>query len=396
MVRFNIMLLLLSVSLPGCATVLSDQLPFQFPEGRHGKAELRYDHDIPVLTVEGSPEEMGEQIAKLALNSAPKLAEYPHDLLNKFWAGWSYDYFLERGKKLLPQFPAEHRREMEAIIQNAPQLPAKSILAGNTLFDVKKMVACSSLIVEPARARSGMGLLGRNLDFPDLGYLHEYTLVTVYRPQTKHAFASVGFPGMLGVLSGVNDAGLALTMHEVYQSRDSSPKFDERGIPYALVNRRVMEECTNIEEAAALIRSVPRTTSTNVALLEAGGRSAVLEVSPKHVVVRPTVQGIAHCTNHFESDELAPFFQWNMYGTVSRARTLSDYHEKKNFSVLDVTQALHAVNKGSHTVQSMVFQLRAGNQPRYYLHLARGPVPVSANPYLTVDLTTYLLSGARQ
>lgn len=390
MLRASLLLLLFAL-LPGCNTILENTLPFHYPEGQFAGAELKYIHEVPVLTVQGTPEEMGQQIAELAIKPSPKLAEYPHDLLDRVWAGWTWDYLMKQGRKLLPQFPDDHRREMDAMIRHSPQLPADSILAGNTLFDVKKMVACSSIIVEPARARSGAGLLGRNLDFPDMGYLHEYTLVTVYRPTGKHAFASVGFPGMVGVLSGINDAGLALTMHEVYQSADGAPKFDSKGMPYALVYRRVMEECTTIEEAAALIASVPRTTSTNVALLEASGRGAVIEVSVRSVVVRPTMDGVNHCTNHFQSKPLRPLFLWNMYGTLERNKTLKDYHEKPSFSVLDVTHALHDVHKGTHTVQSMVFQVKTNPQPAYLLHLAMGPVPVTANPYQTVDLTPLLM-----
>lgn len=392
MLRPMLFLLYLSL-LPGCNTILNTTQPFHYPEGHYAGAELRYIHEVPVLTVQGTPESMGEQVAELAIKASPRLADYPHDLLNRVWAGWTWDYFMKQGKKLLPQFPADHRREMEAMIRHSPQLPADAILAGNTLFDVKKMVACSSIIVEPTRARSGAGLLGRNLDFPDMGYLHEYTLVTVYRPNGKHAFASVGFPGMVGVLSGINDAGLALTMHEVYQSADGAPKFDEKGVPYALVYRRVMEECTTIEEAAALIAGVPRTTSTNVALLEVSGRGAVVEVSARSVVVRPTVNGVNHCTNHFQSKPLRPLFLWNMYGTLQRDKTLAEYHDKPSFSVLEVTQALGDVQKGTHTVQSMVFQVKSTPQPAYLLHLAMGPVPVTANPYQTVDLTPLLLPG---
>ena len=40
--------------------------PFRYPEARFGKGELRYVNGLPVLTVAGTPEEMGEQVGKLA------------------------------------------------------------------------------------------------------------------------------------------------------------------------------------------------------------------------------------------------------------------------------------------------------------------------------------------
>jgi len=329
------------------------------------------------------------------------MADYPRDLLKRVWAGWTYDYFLNQGKKLLPQFPPDYRREMEAMARNAPDIPADAVIAGNTLFDVKKMVACSSMLVEPGRSRDGSAMLGRNLDFPNLGYLSDYTLVTVYHPLGKRSFASVGFPGLVGVLSGMNDAGLALTMHEVYQSADGSPKFDEHGVPYALIYRRVMEECTTIEDAAALIASLPRTTSTNVALMESSGRIAVLEVSPRSVVTRYSQDGLLHCTNHFLSDKLQPTFLLNMYGTIDRELKLTELHRQPKFTRENVAYALDAVHKGKHTVQSMIFTIQSmifqtdpQPKPRFLLHLAVGPVPATSNPYRTVDLTSLLLPNS--
>jgi hypothetical protein len=58
------------------------------------------------------------------------------------------------------------------------------------------------------------------MDYLGLGYLHEYTLVTVYRPRGKRAFVAVGYPGMVGVVSGINDAGLAVTALETTGSEE--------------------------------------------------------------------------------------------------------------------------------------------------------------------------------
>ena len=43
----------------------------------------------------------------------------------------------------------------------------------------------------------------------------EHTLVVVYRPKGKHAFAAVTISPITGVISGMNDAGLAVTINEI-------------------------------------------------------------------------------------------------------------------------------------------------------------------------------------
>src|SRR5262249_7170629 len=137
--------------------------------------------------------------------------------------------------------PDDYRRELDAVAKFGG-VDRDGVLVGNTFADVKKVGGCSALLVSPDKSATGGPLFGRNLDYPTLGFLHEYSLVTVFRPTGKHAFASIGFPGLIGCLSGMNDAGLALAVLEVYKSNDDSPAFDPQGTPYAMCFRRILEE----------------------------------------------------------------------------------------------------------------------------------------------------------
>ena len=42
----------------------------------------------------------------------------------------------------------------------------------------------------------------------------------------------------------MNDAGLALAVHEVFLSHDSAPMFNPKGMPYAFCFRQILEQCT--------------------------------------------------------------------------------------------------------------------------------------------------------
>src|SRR5262245_405364 len=107
--RFTLCCFLIS---SGCFTFFPEKHEtFRYPEGAYAGGELRYINEVPILSVQGTPEEMGEQIAVLALRPGKRIASYPRDLLNRVWAGWTWDYFLHQGKKLLPQFPTDYRRE---------------------------------------------------------------------------------------------------------------------------------------------------------------------------------------------------------------------------------------------------------------------------------------------
>jgi predicted choloylglycine hydrolase len=211
-------------------------------------------------------------------------------------------------------------------------------------------------------------LFGRNLDYPTLGQLHQYSLVTIYRPKGKKAFASIGFPGLIGCLSGINREGLALAVHEVHTSRDNSPRLNTKGIPYTMCFRRVLEECRNVSEAEKLLRSLPRTTFLNLAVCDQQG-GVIFEITPKNLVVRKGENGLTPCTNHFRTQTLSTGVKCWRYPLLVEA-FIRDKLDRN-----DVTARLHAVNQGGATLQTMVFAPK-----ELKLYLAIGQCPSSALP----------------
>src|SRR4051812_29867488 len=192
MLRFRLIVSLCLLTLIACARFCFADGPFKYPVAQHGKGELKYINDLPVLTVAGTPEEIGEQIGVLGTRPARRMLDYPDDLLKHFHVEVARPYFLKAGAKLFDQFPADYRKEFAAVVR-ASGFDRDRFLLANTLFDVKKMIACSVFLAEADRSATGGPLLARNLDYPSLGYAEKYSLVTVYRPLGKHAFASVGF-----------------------------------------------------------------------------------------------------------------------------------------------------------------------------------------------------------
>jgi isopenicillin-N N-acyltransferase like protein len=281
------------------------------------------------------------------------------------------------GKTMLVNFPDDYRREMEAAASSSG-IDRDLLIVGNTMFDVKKIGGCSTLIVESQRSTTGGPLFGRNLDFPTLGILEKYGLVVVCRPEGKHAFVSIAFPGMLGCLSGMNDAGLAVATLEVYSSADGAANFSLLGTPYAMCFRRLLEECSTLDEAEKLLKTLRRTTSMNLAVCDRR-QGAVLEMTIKSVVRREAHEGLCACTNHFRSPQLATATACPRYDALSQAARLP------KLGLRDVSQRLHAANQGENTFQTMVFE-----PATLTLHLAMGSCPSSALPLKELDLRPLL------
>ncbi|MFN4258819.1 MAG: C45 family autoproteolytic acyltransferase/hydrolase [Gemmataceae bacterium] len=371
-----VLCLLHIIGLPSSSRAADDA--FRFPPGKHGKGELQYINGLPVLIVAGTPEEMGEQVATLAVKPGRRVLNYPKDLLAAFGAEATWPALARVGASMVPRFPADHRAELEAMSKTG--IDREQLVVGNTMFDLKKVIACSALIVEPARSATQGPLLGRNLDYDSLGYIEYYSLVTIYRPEGKRAFAAIGFPGLVGCLSGMNDAGLCLGVLEVGSVQAGHKRFDVMGTPYALCYRRLLEECATVEEAVKLLRSMKRTTITNLAICDRQG-GAIFEVTPDQVVVRRPVEGIGPCTNHFCSQELKPDEQRNYFRTLERYATLDKSRQLRQLEVADVHRCLQDVSVAGYTLQSMIFE-----PATLRLHLSIGASPAAALPPKVLEL----------
>ena len=334
-------------------------------------AELRYIGNVPLAILSGTPEEMGRQHGELLAGPGKAIAAFPERFAEEFGVTAFWPLVTQAGKTLVMQAPERHQQELAAIAAHS-DLSSDKLAVGNTLLELRRL-GCSAIVVEPTRSATGGPIFGRNFDFLTLGELDQYSMVIVYRPEGKHAFASVGFPGMVGAISGMNDAGLAVGTLDVEQSADKSRKFNPTGVPLAFVFRRILEECTTVDEAEALLKSIKPTTWMNLTVCDRDG-GATFEITPDHIGRRDDEEGLVRCTNHFRCEGMSVGEEcW-------RFDQLADVPNKP-LDVAAVQQRLDAANQGDLTLQTMVFEPRA-----LVLHLAIGKPPVSDDPLVRIEL----------
>src|SRR5947209_19717854 len=100
--------------LPFLVSTAAAGAPFRYPEGRHGPGELKYVGGLPVLCLEGTPEQIGTQMGLLAAKPAERLLNYTKDSLPERGRAAAWATAVEAGKGLLANFPPRHLREMGA------------------------------------------------------------------------------------------------------------------------------------------------------------------------------------------------------------------------------------------------------------------------------------------
>lgn len=322
-----------------------------YAEAPANTKEASFSHvgKVPLLTISGSAEQLGEQEAKLVGDRAKTLLIFGPNLVRRRAgeAAWAAHAIVSRA--LLEHATQAHRDEISAF-QKASGLPEDELVASQTIYDTINAFGCSSILVPADKSDTGGPLLGRNFDYASLGLLHQNDLVKIVKPKGRFAFASVGFPGCFGVISGMNQHGLAIALHEVRRAADGSTRFNAEGVPTLLALRQVLEECRTIDEAKSLLTELPRTTMFNLALCDPSG-GAVLEVTTKNVVLRKD-EGINACTNHFRTKELCIDKSCPRFDALMQP-------ENGQYTVDKVFACLDRANQGERTFQSMVFEPKA-------------------------------------
>jgi len=321
-----------------------------FPDAKHGKGELTHIHGMPVLTVRGTPTEIGEQFGLLAMKNAPDLDGLQKNFLKDVKQDQRFGFLKLMARRLKPAFPADHLVEIETAAKTAGRDLDLSLFA-NTVYDLSSGMGCSTVIVEKERSTTGSPIFGRNFDWMPSQGIIEHTLIVVYHPQGKHNFATITVSPIIGCISGMNDAGLAITLNEIHlrQSKDKA-EFDWQGTPTMLAFRRVLEECATVAEAEKLLKSMKRATAACMTICDKDG-GAVFEITPKAVEVRTGANHVCLCTNHFRSDALCLTEKCWRYDLLAPLQK-----ETCTLGVGDVFARLDSVTQGKFTLQSMVFE----------------------------------------
>jgi isopenicillin-N N-acyltransferase-like protein len=356
------------------APVVFAQAP-TFPDATHKAGRLVHVGDLAVLTVRGTPEEIGEQYGALAIRNAPGIDALLAQFLKDTKQEEAFEGIKVLSKQLKKNLPKDHLTEMDAAAKAAGREPELLYFA-NTVYDLSSGMGCSTVIVEPGRSATGNTIFARNFDWMNSKGIDRHTLVVVWKPTGKKAFATITISPLTGCISGMNEDGLAVTINEIHlkQAKDK-PTFNWKGTPTLALFRRVLEECATVAEAEALLRKAERTSTSCMTACDATG-GAVFEITPKTIAVRKAKNDVCCCTNHFCTDELGIGQKCDRLPKLEALQGTED-----KLGIEDVFKSLHAVNAGKYTLQSMVFEPKSRT-----LHLKLGDTVKSATTMKTATL----------
>lgn len=169
---------------------------------------------------------------------------------------------------------------------------------GHAMQDLM-MVGCTSLAVWNENTEDGNLLIGRNFDFYVGDDFAKNKLIEFVEPEGGIPYLSVSWPGMIGVVSGMNREGLTVTINAGKSKIPLTAK-----TPISLVTREILQYAKNIDEAIAIAKKRKVFVSESILVGSANDKNAVIiEVSPDNFgVYRVQNTSKVFCTNHFQSE----------------------------------------------------------------------------------------------
>lgn len=162
-------------------------------------------------------------------------------------------------------------------------------------FEHSPLIGCTTFAFSPSATGNPGALLARAFDFEVDTIFDRKKAVFFVREHGKVPFASVAWPGLVGVVSGMNAAGLAVVVHG---GRAGASRTQGEPVVHAL--RAVLANATKIEQGLAELARRPPLVSHILVLADAEGRTVRVERvpdTPDHVVELGEAGAI---TNHFE------------------------------------------------------------------------------------------------
>jgi isopenicillin-N N-acyltransferase-like protein len=281
---------------------------------RFGGSYARRAGNVLQVGLSGSPEAIGYGHARLLY---PEMVENEGILLSRFRdqvplgavRSLLMDLAQLRYRAVDRQMTPDRLREIAATARGFQPDPYAELFPTfqrfvylNALYDISlsfegsPLIGCTTFTFDHRATSDGSGLLARAFDFEVDEIFDRQKAVFLVRETGKIPFASVAWPGLVGVVSGMNLEGVAVVVHG---GRAREPATSGEPVVHAL--RRVLNEARSTEEAARLLAARTPMVSHIVIVTDAQGNSAVIERAPGVADQLRRLPERAATTNHFET-----------------------------------------------------------------------------------------------
>ena len=190
---------------------------------------------------------------------------------------------------------------------------------GHALQDLM-LVGCTSFAANMGFTDSTL-IIGRNFDFYISDAFAEDKIVCFVNPENGYKFTYITWASFIGVVSGMNDQGLTVTIN----AGKSDIPF-KAATPISLLAREILQYAKNIQEAIAIAEKRKTFVAESLLIGSANNnRAVIIEKSPTKLDVFETVDQTLVCSNHFQGEE----FENDEANFEHKINTASGYRQQR-------------------------------------------------------------------
>jgi isopenicillin-N N-acyltransferase-like protein len=298
------------------------------------------------LYVEGQPFERGVVNGKLTEELIRLQEDYFNDQINRMVPSPFYRHFLKYvigwfNRDLDKHVTEEDKEEIYGISTSASEKynyignNYQRILNYHAAHDIGHalqnlaLVGCTSFGTWGSRSADSTMIIGRNFDFYVGDHFSENKIVSFENPADGFKFMSVTWAGFIGVVSGMNEKGLTVTINAAKSDIPSGS-----ATPVSLVAREILQYAGNISEAFAIAKKRKMFVSESFLIGSAeDDKAVIIEKTPDSVGLYDPGKNEIICANHFQSAELKELKS----NRIQMRQSASDYRYQRVRELLDAT-----------------------------------------------------------
>ena len=299
------------------------------------------------LVVSGNPMDIGNSIGDLAIDLIQNQEELFFDKVEELVPSKFSQRFLRKflswyTRKMYLYVNDEYKTEIYGISQNlsdkydfiANKYQRSMYLhaahdIGHAMQDLA-LVGCSSFAVWGDKTVDGNLLIARNFDFYIGDDFAKEKIISFIHPEKGYKFMSVSWAGFVGVMSGMNEKGLTVTINA---GKSDIPLIAKN--PVSLVTREILQYASDIDEAIEIAKKKEVFVSESILVGSAqDNRAIIIEISPENFgVYRVENSSTLICSNHFQSD----VYKSDIKNTNHIAESHSKYRYERMHELLNET-----------------------------------------------------------
>ena len=267
--RFIVTAILSFVLLAGCAGQENIQIPSSDPIPHpkltrmqstsikerdgvvyFGESKKYKKRGITVVALKGEPYEMGYAHGILLKEEMkPIFKELLYWMKTRSYGTSVLENTLrDRAREIEQYIPEKYIEELKGLAAGS-DIEYELILLLSSGSTIAKAYFCTSVAV---KTPDGKLIRSRSLEH-NLNQILKSSILFINQPTRGYAFASVGFAGMIGTMTAMNETGLNFGAHAIWKAPT-----DYKGIPHEIMNREIIENSRSVEEVGEILKKARR------------------------------------------------------------------------------------------------------------------------------------------